>query len=180
MCGDAEKVLELTARTVVNAARFYSGAASRAEDSCTAEPYRSSDGMREGACFAANDASCTRVLRIRAGELSTLLVAAAALVVVAVCSHAGSCHSSCAQHFVCISAPLLHIRPALWRRVSLRTTAPTPPQGAQSRPFARILSRSLCKQHREGEQEKSLFMANGNANLASVHTHPLSIASGTT
>lgn len=39
-----------------------------------------------------------------------------------VCSHAGSCHSSCAQHFVCIPAPLLHIRPALWRWVSVRAS----------------------------------------------------------
>lgn len=61
-------------------------------------------------CFA-NALPCTRVL-------STLLAA----VFSAVCSHAGSCHSSCAQHFVCIPAPLLHIRPALWRLVSVRAS----------------------------------------------------------
>lgn len=117
MCGDAEKVLLLTPRTVVNAARFYSGAASRAEDSCTAEAYRSSEGwVFFCCCFClfvcfANALPCTRVL-------STLLAA----VFSAVCSHAGSCHSSCAQHFVCIPAPLLHIRPALWRLVSVRAS----------------------------------------------------------
>lgn len=67
-----------------------------------------------------------------AGDLSTLPVA----VFSAVCSQAGSCQSSCAQHFVCIPAPLLHIRPALWRLVSERASdaalAHLPPRQALS------------------------------------------------
>lgn len=150
MCGDAEKVLELTARTVVNAARFYSEAASRAEDSCTDEAYRSSVRMREGVVLR------KMTLRVRGsfGLSRRAFDVSGGCFVVAVCSQAGSCHSSGAQHFVCIPAPL-HIRPALWWWVSLRTTAPTPPPpGAQSRPFARILSKSLCK-YTEDEQEKA-------------------------
>lgn len=96
--------------------------------------------------------------------------ASAGCLVFALCSHAGSCHSSCAQHFVCVPAPVLHIRPALWRwvsaRIRRRTTAPTPPPGAQSRPF-HSLTEPL--QTRQRGRKRTRLMANGNTNLVSTH-----------
>lgn len=67
------------------------------------------------------------------------------------------CATFCVHSCACVAYPCGSVAVGLCARIRRRTTAPTPPPGARSRPFARILPRSHCKPSREDEEEKSYY-----------------------
>lgn len=123
-----KKVLLLTARTLVNTARFDSGAASRAEDSCTAEADRSSD---------VDALHCTRVrpsVRPSGQETSRRFCIFCRLFTHSLLS-LFVCAAFCVHSCACAAYPSGSVAAALWTRIRRRTSAPTPRRALRPAPL---------------------------------------------